>query len=723
KNAIHSGTHGAIGQAEEPTRTGIAPSVVSNRALGELARSQRGAGQPLAPAVRANIEQLAGGNLGAVRIHEGTAAQRIVESVDARAATLGSDVFMGAGAYKPHTLAGHALLRHESVHTLQASRSGAARSGEVAVSSPRDSTERDARRGFAGARCATPQMLHRFGTAEHLSLGDAATAMTPANQVELSPDYYISFGDMVAMAGDFFASLGQMRRLAANEGTGAGTREEIEYVRTVKVRKTKSKTDFSDAAVEAADTRYLTLAGSNQSHFVRPHGETIDPMSGDTALPQGSGIAFSEVSTILQTCGLPREAPSLEGSPRFYRYYHVAALRDAVYAGAAGRSVDAAMAAEAFAGHYLTDAFAAGHVRTPRLAVREHWNEIVPMFGHNVSGWIAQEVSRGIAQELSFSAGPLGSFSVREDVLFGGVGFDAPMLGNGVLDTVTTTFAAKGITFTFGDVVSAALHDLDNHEGIDAMIQRGPGLASVSLFGDGNLGSGDEQRLAIEAIQKGVAEVNRAHAMGRSGAEAMDVVLTLAGTGLFDAEVMIPNTAPEEAPQIWDFANVDDLLKSESFQEGLAIFGREQQSTLTEQAADLPEMARGPFESRVAEPFGSDPIGTLQRILAWVPDTGGGMFGHNTDDNASDYIDQARATEGGLESLTVDQRKQLVRDLIDGATVGEDEDQIMRVLRTASSADARTVIQSIGWSKMHSDIDDWVGEEFAEEFPEEQYAR
>jgi|GEM_PF-6460872 len=39
-----------------------------------------------------------------------------------------------------------------------------------------------------------------------------------------------TYGEMVAMAGDYFGSIAQMRTLAANPGTGAGTREELEYV-------------------------------------------------------------------------------------------------------------------------------------------------------------------------------------------------------------------------------------------------------------------------------------------------------------------------------------------------------------------------------------------------------------------------------------------------------------------------------------------------------------
>ena len=70
--------------------------------------------------------------------------------------------------------------------------------------------------------------LQRFESDEHRLLGDrgSMTADGRAETLELAPGYFISFGEMTAMAGDFFGSLSVMRSLARVIGTGAGTREE-----------------------------------------------------------------------------------------------------------------------------------------------------------------------------------------------------------------------------------------------------------------------------------------------------------------------------------------------------------------------------------------------------------------------------------------------------------------------------------------------------------------
>ena len=84
-------------------------------------------------------------------------------------------------------------------------------------------------------KLATP-IVQRFGTGEHLRIGDQGASRSQAQMVTLASDYQLTYGEMIAMAGDFFESLGQMRDLAKIDGTGAGTREEVEYVRAVKVR-------------------------------------------------------------------------------------------------------------------------------------------------------------------------------------------------------------------------------------------------------------------------------------------------------------------------------------------------------------------------------------------------------------------------------------------------------------------------------------------------------
>jgi hypothetical protein len=81
--------------------------------------SRRGRGQPLAQQTRSFFESRFGARLGLVRVHTDTAAAALTRSLRARAFTVGTDLFFGAGEYQPQTSAGKRLLAHELVHTLQ----------------------------------------------------------------------------------------------------------------------------------------------------------------------------------------------------------------------------------------------------------------------------------------------------------------------------------------------------------------------------------------------------------------------------------------------------------------------------------------------------------------------------------------------------------------------------------------------------------------------------
>jgi hypothetical protein len=78
--------------------------------------AQAGYGRSLPPASTADFEARLGADLGHARVHDDAGAAALADAADARAFTLGSHVFFGAGEYQPDTRAGHALLAHELAH-------------------------------------------------------------------------------------------------------------------------------------------------------------------------------------------------------------------------------------------------------------------------------------------------------------------------------------------------------------------------------------------------------------------------------------------------------------------------------------------------------------------------------------------------------------------------------------------------------------------------------
>jgi Domain of unknown function (DUF4157) len=128
---------------------GAVPAVLpaaGNQAIGRLLQAAAGdAGAPLDQGVRGPLEQKLGVNLGSVRVHEGRNAEAAAQSVDARAYTVGSDVYLGPEAQGLSADARAQLLTHEAVHTVQQGGSRVPLEGPMPVSSPNDAAEREAR--------------------------------------------------------------------------------------------------------------------------------------------------------------------------------------------------------------------------------------------------------------------------------------------------------------------------------------------------------------------------------------------------------------------------------------------------------------------------------------------------------------------------------------------------------------------------------------------------
>jgi hypothetical protein len=107
----------------------------------------RSPGEPLAPAVRADMEAVTGRDQSAVRIHRDATADYAAKSLGAEAFTTGSHIAFQRGRYDPTSHAGRRRLRHELKHVEQQSR------GEVAgtdlgngmrISHPSDRHEKEA---------------------------------------------------------------------------------------------------------------------------------------------------------------------------------------------------------------------------------------------------------------------------------------------------------------------------------------------------------------------------------------------------------------------------------------------------------------------------------------------------------------------------------------------------------------------------------------------------
>ena len=91
---------------------------VSANITAELA-SSRASGQPLPPGVRRFMEPRFRADFGGVRVHTGDTAARLSAQLNARAFTLGPQIYFGRDRFKPETSDGRELIAHELTHTIQ----------------------------------------------------------------------------------------------------------------------------------------------------------------------------------------------------------------------------------------------------------------------------------------------------------------------------------------------------------------------------------------------------------------------------------------------------------------------------------------------------------------------------------------------------------------------------------------------------------------------------
>ncbi|MDP9421097.1 MAG: hypothetical protein M3P53_13310 [Actinomycetota bacterium] len=395
---------------------------------------------------------------------------------------------------------------------------------------------------------------------EHRGLGDAATS---AARVDLGGDtggerLELSFGDVVALSGDFFvadgypvlAPFGESSRaemlaseglfhlaaVAGERGERAATRDEVICALKVMAAdqmladarfepggefgdfnfsRTVSETDVERRVRD----RFLALGASNDDHFVAP----------------GARGPATETD---------RPAARFGSAPWAYRQLHERALDEAWHVGRHGGDISRAMAREAAAQHYLTDAFAAGHLRTPVAAMREFWQERYPWFWEGLRRKVASETAAAL-REL---AAPLRV--VPTSVLYGRT-FRA------------VTARTSGFPrISLGDLLAKVFHDWDNTHGLAL---EGGGR----LFGDGCLDQGVTRELALAAVLAGVDDVEVALGLGASGKSLSGEGLyravreaTGAPTDRFVAETTIPTVSPENPPQNWQAPDVEALWES-----------------------------------------------------------------------------------------------------------------------------------------------------------------
>ncbi|HEY9670735.1 MAG TPA: DUF4157 domain-containing protein [Waterburya sp.] len=536
---------------------------------------KRGGGQALDNRVRVPMESAFGVDFSGVHVHTDSEADTLNQALSARAFTTGQDIFFAQGEYSPGSSSGRELLAHELTHVVQ--QTGGIHP-KLALSEPTDKYEQEADRVAAtvtrmlepnaqekatvsqpvqalhiqqkcsecqeqeeqtiqtkqvsnqipkvssvpqGKQSLVPRtqfsssIVQRFGSEEHVEIGNRAL---PGQDVYIGSEIgKISYGELIAMAGDYFESISQIQQLA-NDIYG---RDQILFA-LWKVNPTRRSRPLVSRTVEdVVMDRYYRLAARNETHF-----------------STGS-------------------APG-----RSNREQYITAHADAIAAAYAhGRSGIITgpdwQAREGFADHFLTDAFSGGHIRTPRGQIQSHWNGLYPNFSDNMVRMISCYMASYIND--------------RDNI-----GYIATVnqLAEGIAPILRARAGNVLSAFSIGDLISKVMHDADN-AGLDVVSPRGPaGTTTGSPFhwravGDEflfrNTASLDPatqqaqqqtQQMVIEAVRLSYEEVRQAYAAGASGSSSLTALINPSN---FRALALIPseNTASTTNPTYnWRSSNI-----------------------------------------------------------------------------------------------------------------------------------------------------------------------
>jgi hypothetical protein len=296
-------------------------------------------------------------------------------------------------------------------------------------------------------------VLQRFGSAEHEQLGTAGAKkamggiLTEIDIGTADKPEYLPYGQMVALAGDYFESVGEMYSLTVTQDG----RDQIRYARYVALGGTEPA--VASYVKQAVMDRYFTLAAKNISHF------------------SAGGTARNS-----------------------YEAYHSQALDEAFRAGmgyaAFGDQWNAALTTEAFGNHYLTDMFSAGHVRTPR---------------EDIKNWYTTKYPDSINKFVTYMATHMKAYLKGEHPY---ANFFGLVPGEGSLEqTIRQIGGAALNAFSLGDIVSLGFHNRDNTQGlqvisdVDAAGVPVPGGFKWTGLGDSNLSKSPITRdMAVAAV-------------------------------------------------------------------------------------------------------------------------------------------------------------------------------------------------------------------------------
>jgi hypothetical protein len=179
-----------IGRVRRSATVGVGGGTLDSDTEAEIT-STRGGGRVMRADTRNSMEGAFGADFGHIRIHEGSKASELNERIQAKAFTVGSDIYFRDGAPDTSSREGQHLLAHELTHTIQQG-GGVQRDVDTGSTSIKDAKK--ALAGHIGAKSRQQQLIsgnkHGQEMAEDIARGNDGESGPQGNAFERGDDDY-----------------------------------------------------------------------------------------------------------------------------------------------------------------------------------------------------------------------------------------------------------------------------------------------------------------------------------------------------------------------------------------------------------------------------------------------------------------------------------------------------------------------------------------------------
>jgi hypothetical protein len=132
--------------------------------INDAIQKKRGGGSPLPDSLREDASKRLKHDFGDVRIHTDEQSNELSQSINARAFTIGKDIFFKKGVFSPGSKAGRETLMHELTHVVQQSGGSSGGSGRLKLGGPDTAHEKQADKvgkANSGITAANPSAVQR----------------------------------------------------------------------------------------------------------------------------------------------------------------------------------------------------------------------------------------------------------------------------------------------------------------------------------------------------------------------------------------------------------------------------------------------------------------------------------------------------------------------------------------------------------------------------------